>query len=103
MAPLFLLTGSVFAVEADLVFKLAAGEEIIDVFQSRLGNVLDGLAGKESLVRGDDHVIEGQEARQDIICQHPVREILEEELALLLVYVKSCRPDLSGLEPLYQV
>ena len=93
----------VAAVETDLILQLSPCEEVINVLQRGLRDIAYGLAGEESLMRCDYHIVECKQSRQYVISQHPVREILEEELALLLVNIEPRRPDLPALEPLYKI
>ena len=61
-----------------------------------LRDVAQGLAGEEGLVRGDEHVGEGQQARQHVVLQHLVRQVLEEDPLLLLVDIEPGRADVAA-------
>nr|WP_275889734.1 hypothetical protein [Glycomyces sp. YM15] len=47
---------------------------------------------------GDQHVREGTEPVEEVVADHLVREVLEEQVGLLLVHVQSQVPDPAALE-----
>ena len=46
--------------------------ECLNVFEGRAGDVVQRLAGEESLVGGEDHVVEGEQACQHVVVHDPV-------------------------------
>src|SRR5918996_22705 len=61
--------------------------EARDVLQGSGGDPTDRLLGEEGLVRGDEHVRERQQSGEDVVPDDFLREVLEEEVSLLLVDV----------------
>src|SRR3546814_4316783 len=58
------------------------------------------LLRKEALVPGDQHVREGQQPREHVVLDDLRRQVLEEEIRLLLVHVEGEPADPAALQPL---
>src|ERR671918_2223621 len=74
--------------------------EARDVLQGSGGDPTDRLLGEEGLVRGDEHVRERQQSSEHVVPDDFLREVLEEEVSLLLVYVDAKGPEASVLQGL---
>jgi hypothetical protein len=84
----------------DLVAARSTGRERGGVAEGGLGDVAQRLLGEEGLVGGDQHVGERQQPREDVVLDDPVGEVLEEQVALLLVDVEREVADPTVLERL---
>lgn len=70
-----------------------------DVVDRGAGDAAQRLAGEEGLMAGDEHVREGQEPGEDIVLNGLLRQVLEEEVGLLLVDIEREPADHPALEP----
>ena len=68
--------------------------ECLNVFEGRAGDVVQRLAGEESLVGGEDHVVEGEQACQHVVVHDPVGGVLIEVIRLFLIDIQPRRSDL---------
>ena len=84
------------------VEALSVGE-CLNVFEGRAGDVVQRLAGEESLVGGEDHVVEGEQACQHVVVHDPVGGVLIEVIRLFLIDIQPRRSDLFLLESFDQV
>ena len=73
---------------------VAGSFELGKILQRDLGDVEQRAVGQESLVTGDEHVGQGQQARKDIVVHDAVGEILEKEVAFFLVDIDGHEADL---------
>ena len=72
----------------NLVRSDACPLEAGKVLNRRRRNRSQSLAREEALVPGDENVGECQQARENIVLDHVLRQVLEEEPVLLLVDVE---------------
>ena len=82
----------------DPVRQLVLLEVVADVFKRDVRDVPDRLAREKRLVRSDENIRECQQSREYVVDDRPVRAILEEVVALLLVDVEAGSADLAVLE-----
>ena len=76
--------------------------EIPDILHSSVRYIIHCFTCEEALVRGDDHVVERQQARQHVVVHDTVRGVLVEVPGLLLVNVQSGSSDLLLLQSVDQ-
>src|SRR5579884_286626 len=69
-----------------------------DVLQGDPRDLLEGLLGEERLVRSDEDVREGEQARQYVVLEDAIRQVFEEHALFFLVDVEPRRAKVPGLE-----
>ena len=79
----------------ELICRAAVSFELEDVVYRGLRNVRESLFGQECLVRGNYDVRHRDESCKGVVLEDVSREVLKEEVRLLLVNVKASRADLS--------
>lgn len=85
----------------DQILRIAC-RPAVDVVQRGRGDGIQRFAGEKRLVRGDDHIGEGQQARQHIVLQRLVGAVLEKQLGLFFIDIQPQVAELAALERLDQ-
>ena len=87
-----------FALVAYLVGQLAAGKEFVQIVYGGFGDILKRFPRQEALMGGKDNIGEGNKKGKNIVLDYGLGEILEEELALLLIYIQPRAANLSAFK-----
>jgi len=84
----------------NLVTARRGGCELKDVTDRGLGDVLQRFPSKKSLMAGDHHVWQREQAGKNIIRNDLEREVLEEQFGFLFVNIE---PEVTDFPGLYRV
>lgn len=99
--PLFFAAFDVAAAVAQLVVAQAVVFKIrTDIADRCLGDVVQRVLRQEGLVGGDDDVGHGDQPGQQVVAEDVAGQVPEEDVQLLLIYVKAGRADFAGLDAL---
>src|SRR5260370_39686552 len=81
----------------NLVTARRGGCELKDVTDRGLGDVLQRFPSKKSLMAGDHHVWQREQAGKNIIRNAPEREVLDKQIGLLFLNIWTAATDFPGL------